>query len=247
MKFRTQTISLCYNPPAVIEASIDQFYATTVVETQHLLVDQCWPLEREAMEAVFQRLSQKYGCEVLRPGKNLGLARGFNWALSERPFPRNGMVIGYDPDSWPVTFAWDHAMCEEFVRRPDTAWFSLWHPHAERELLQERRGTVDPSNPFIVTATSAVMNSVCGFRRGWLEDCGGLYEANNFYGGLESHMWQRLVDHKMKWIFLRDFHEDFWPKPELLDTRYRDYKWLTTHGGEKQVEFPEWLKLKGYL
>ena len=245
MSFQTLTISMAYNRPQIIRSSIDQFYKTTEVPTTHLIVDQCWPLEREEMEHVFKYMSQTYGCKILRPGKNLGLAKGFNWALEQESFPDNGGVIGYDPDSWPVSPGWDLAMCHKFVSHPSVAWFSLWHPHAERELLTEKRG--ERQEDGTVRVTSAVMNSVCMFRRGWLRACGGLYEANALYGGLEVHMWKRLQDHKQGWLFLPDYREDFWPWPEMIDTRYREWKWATTHGGEPQIEFGRWLQLKGFL
>lgn len=244
MSYRTLTISLVYNRPEIVEKSIEQFYRTTLVPTTHVLVDQCWPLEREKMEHVFQRLSERHGCQILRPGKNLGLARGFNWALDQVPFPDNGAVIGYDPDSWPVTQGWDLALCQAFDKYSEAAWFSLWHPHAERELLAEKRGHVDESDPSIVWADRAVMNSVCAFHRGWLAKVGGLRELNPRYGGLEVHTWPRLVEAKRRWLFLRDFREEFWPWPEMVDLNYRLWKIATTQGGEVQIDFADWIKKK---
>ena len=245
--YRTLTISMAYGPPKIIQTSIAQFYRTTQVPTEHLIVDQCWPLDREEMEHVFGYLAREYGCKVVRPGRNLGLAKGFNWALEQVPFPDNGGVIGYDPDSWPVTPGWDRAMCDAFVRYPWASWFSLWHPHAERELLAEGRGQVLENDASLVKAKSAVMNSVCMFRRGWLRACGGLYEAHHYYGGLEVHMWPKLVEHKTQWLFLKNYREEFWPYPEMIDVNYRAWKWATCHLGEKQIEFGEWLKLKGLI
>lgn len=235
------TISMCYNRPEIILRSIQQYYKTKhpSVNTEHVLVDAHWPLERERMLGVFQFLKDSYGCRVIDPGKNLGLCGNFNYALEQVPFPDNGGVIGYDPDSWPIDFGWDMAMCEKFEKHPDVAWISLFHPQAKSELIDQKRGTEDGD---IVWVNGPVMNSVCMFRKGWLRKCGGLLEMQPFYGGLEVHTWRRLREQQAKWIFLKNYREGHWPYPELVDKQYQQWKWVTNHGGEKQTDFAEWIK-----
>lgn len=242
-RYKVWAVSLCYNDFEVIGMSLRQYRATSSpqVETVHVLVDQHWPLGGDSRASKLRGLAESMGGLYLDPGANLGLARGFNWAVSQLPIPDNAMIVGYDPDSWPVDFGWDEAMCDLFVARPDVAWFSLWHPHAQRELLEENRG--EDLGDGTVRAKSAVMNSVCGWRKKWFREVGGLHEVNEKYGGLESHTFPRLGN--WKWIFLKNFREDYWPKPEILNGDYRTWKWATTHGGEKQIDFGDWLILKG--
>lgn len=238
------TISLCYNQPDVIYNSVRRYYETTTQPTRHILFDAQWPLERTKMDNVLKTLHADYGCEIHNIGQNMGLARNFNHCLSLIDLDSTELVVAYDPDSWPMERGWDQAMLDVIRSRANAAWISLWHPHAQRELLGENRGAAEGN---LVWATSAVMNSVSGFRPSWLKACGGLYEINPFYGGVESNTWDRLAEHGMRWVFLRDYTEVFWPKPELLNSEYRDYKFQTTHGGKKQVEFSEWLRAKGLL
>ena len=240
MKYKVWAISLLYNDPAIIIKSIQQYKKTSdqnMVQTQHVFVWQHWPL---GGKGELQFLAEELGAIWLDAGENLGLHRGFNYALDNIQIPDNAGVIGYDPDSWPVDYGWDRAMCEFFVSDPKSAWISLWHPHAERELITEGRGLVLKENPKVVQVKSPVMNSVCMFRKGWLRECGGIHEVNPYYGGLEVHTWNRLKD--WKWLFLKDYREDYWPNPEMVNPLYREWKWVTTHGKEKQIEFGEWLK-----
>lgn len=246
--FKVWAVSLCFNKPEVIRQSLRQYRATSSpdVETVHVLVDQHWPLDQPKTSQELRSLADELGGLYLRPERNLGLARGFNWAVNQLPIPDNAGIIGYDPDSWPVDPCWDLAMCDAFVRFPEAAWFSLWHPHAERELIADRRAKeIFPGTLYEVT--SPVMNSVCMIRKKWFREVGGFHEENPLYGGLEIHMWRRLEQSKAKWIFLRNYREAFWPNPEILDTRYRDWKWATTHGREPQIPFGDWLKKRGLV
>ncbi len=243
MRHKVWAIHLCYNEPEIIERSIQQYIATSSpeIETIHVFVDQHWPLFYASFAKSIRALASEIpGSIVLDPGKNLGLHEGFNWALSQLPIPDNAGVIGYDPDSWPVTPGWDLAMCRTFVRDSKAAWISLWHPHAQRELIEEGKGLL---LGYEVLVKRPVMNSVCMFRMEWLRKCGGLTEQLPYYGGLEIHQWARLEG--WKWIFLCGFVEDFWPWPDMVNVNYREWKWATTHGREQQIEFGAWLRKKG--
>lgn len=245
-RYKVWAITLCYNEPSVIETSIRQYRATSRddVETVHVLVDQSWPVgDALGRAARLKALASEVNGVYLDPGRNLGLAKGFNWAAAQFPIPDNAMLIGYDGDSWPVTPGWDGAMADLFVQRLDVAWFTLWHPHADRELLAERRGT--DLGDGTVQVNSPCINSVCGWRMGWFRKSGGIQELQPFYGGLEVHTFKKLEG--WKWIFLKNFREDYWPYPEMLNPHYRTWKHVTNHGGEKQIEFGDWLKLKGLV
>lgn len=227
----------------IVADSIAQYYRTKSkeVETVHVLLDQHWPLEREKTREHLQAIAKQYGCLYIDSGRNRGLHEGFNYALSQLTIPDNAMVIGYDPDSYPVTIGWDMAMCEVFVADPRIQWLSLWHQHATRQLLHEGAGMhLEMIHGHRVRQVSrAVMNSVCGFRMGWLRRIGGLYEVLPKYGGLEVHMWPKIDG---RWVFLEDFQE----QPALYDRMnplYKEWKWRTAHLGEPQIDFGEWLKL----
>lgn len=240
------TITLCFTDPDIIHDSLAQYRATASpqVETVHVLVNQHWPIGKETNAAELEKIARKFGCLLLDPGRNLGLHDGFNWAWRKQNIPDNAMVIGYDPDSWPVTPGWDQAMCDVFVSDPSVAWLSLWHIHAEREVIEDRRGGAIEvlGGHRVVPLKRPAINSICGFRQGWLRQVGGLWEGNAFYGGLEVGMWEKLGQNR--WVFLRDFRE----ANELYDRMnplYKEYKWKHAQTREWPGDFESFLKSKG--
>lgn len=231
MSFKVWTITLCFNDPDIIADSLKQYYATKspLVRTRHLLVDQHWPIGKNAARRALEALARDYNAVLLDPGRNLGLHEGFNFALRSEPIPGNAGVIGYDPDSWPLTEGWDLGMCQVFVADPSINWISLWHEHAYRQLIQEgaAHAIVETLNSVDVqTIKRPVMNSVCMFRAGWLQQVGGLWEGNSHYGGLEVCMWEKIKPGR--WVFLPGFREDL-RLHARVNPLYREYKWRHAH------------------
>jgi hypothetical protein len=134
------SISLCFMDAEIIHDSIEQYYKTKhpEVETNHILVDQHWPINYSKQKRALELIAKKFGCQLLDPGKNLGLHEGFNWAWRQQAIPDNAMVIGYDPDSWPLDDGWDMAMAKAFVGSERIEWLSLWHTHCERQVFERR-------------------------------------------------------------------------------------------------------------
>jgi hypothetical protein len=248
MSYTVWTISLCYNDPDIIEESMRRLIETTSrdVNNNIVMVDQHWPIDRENTRDKLIRIADDVGATLLDPGKNLGLHGGFNWALFSQAIPDNAMVIGYDPDSYPDTPGWDKAMCDLFVADEKIVWMSLWHPHATRELITEKK-----SKPFerisghrIREVSAPVINSVCGFRMGFLRATVGLTEPSKFYGGLECAMWESVKKHG-RWVFLEDYVERLWFH-DRVNPDYRDWKWEHAHRGYP-YDFSHYLSERGKL
>lgn len=239
------TISMCYNDEEIIHESIEQCYATKdpTVETVHCLVDAHWPIDYPKFRRRIEQIAAKFGCVLVDPGRNLGLHGNFNFAWSRFAIPPNAGVIGYDPDSWPITPGWDRAMGEVFDANSKIAWLSLWHPQASRELIQEGRSqrTEVLAGKKIHYLARPALNSICMFRQAYLSQTGGIIEKTPYYGGLEIHMWEHLKASNWEWVFLEEFKEalHFLEKQNPL---YRHWKYATTHLGQPQIEFGEWLK-----
>lgn len=232
--YKVWTISLCYTDADIIRDSLKRLQETRTpekVDMQIVMIDQHWPINYETHRKELEIISAENNAILLDPGKNLGLHDGFNWALEQLPIPDNAMVIGYDPDSHPDTVGWDKAMCDVFVADSKVMWLSLWHQHSTRELIEEGKGSrpMQTGGHWIRQLTRAAMNSVSGFRRGWLRQVGGLKEPSRWYGGLEVAMWGAVVNHG-KWVFLQDFKESpvFYDRMNPL---YRTWKWRHAHEG----------------
>jgi hypothetical protein len=246
---KTWTISLCHNDTDIIADSLEQRRKTIdpAVEDRLLMVDQHWPIDYPKTRANLEAIARDHGATLLDPGKNLGLHHGFNWALEQVGIPDNAMVVGYDPDSWPLTPGWNMAMCRAFVADPRVVWLSLWHTHSERELNAETKGLGSEilDGVRVRELRVAAMNSICGFRRGWLRAVGGLREPSLLYGGLEICMWDEVKKHG-RWVFLEDYREDL-RMHDRVNPLYKEWKWDHAHRGVFHGSFEEWLRSKGKL
>lgn len=242
------TLSTAYNEAWIIRESIERYYDTKHpdVETVHIMTDAHWPIDYPNWRKEIERLCAKFGILLFDPGSNLGLHGNFNFAWNKLAIPDNAMVIGYDPDSWPDTKHWDKAMGDIFNERPKVGWLSLWHPHSSREIDEEGKKIRDEviAGHRVAVLQRPCMNSVCGFRQGWLRKIGGLFEQNHYYGGLECDMWAKLTDNQMEWVFLRDFTESL-PFVDRQNMLYRDWKWNYAHLKTTKDDFGTWLKKKG--
>lgn len=220
-------ITLCHQKIDIVRKSMERFYESKNphCSVHHILVDQCYPLpNRFQNRDSLREIAQHYGATLLCPGQNLGLHRGWNWAMNQFQYSDDDIWIGYDPDSWPITPGWDMALVTAIAFGGDVGWVSLLNKPAtwqvpqqgykERPIAQLRAWQVD----------RPAVNSICAWRGDFLRRSGGLSEPMAFYGHLESAMWLHLSNMNLKWVFLPDWTEDERLKDEE-DRAYKLYKW----------------------
>ena len=229
-------ITLAFANEAILERSIEAFHTTRNPDLRidrHVIVDQHYPLRYEVVRACLDRLAVRFPTiEIVDPGRNLGLHDGFNWALKALDPHDDDIVIGYDGDSLPIKPGWDMALVRALsARRRDQlgsiVWSSLANPRtiADIKLRGYDRVKVDGYLELWLTRT-AITNSVCAWRVGWLRKVGWLQEPKAFYGHLESTMWGKLAGNR--WAVIPD-----WPESDELrklhDRLYVIYKWRHSH------------------
>lgn len=237
-------VTLCYCSPEILARGLEAYYRTRnpSLSFRHVLVDQHFPLEENLCSAAVRSEGEKYGCLVIDPGRNLGLHRGFNWAIEQvGPAPED-VVIGYDPDSNPVSHGWDMALVTALGAEEKNAWASLMSPRACPELVQ--RGYTEVTYHGYLTCwvtKKPVVNSICAWRASFLRKIGGLSAPNNWYGGIEASMWDQMHGHKLQWVFTRDWWEDDTNR-SVTDYRYVWYKWKHGHLREWPGDFKSYLE-----
>lgn len=241
-------ITLCHNAPDVVEESIEQFYRTVMFKPEaHGLLDAYWPLDKSGTSDVIDRMCEKHGCLKFDAGKNIGLHHGFNYVFEQMKIPRDAIVIGYDPDSYPTTPDWDRGMRDVFEADSKMAWLGLWHAHCERELKAECRAIkTEIGGQVVWVAHTPCLTSISAFNSNFLHNCGGLDEPSPFYGGLECQMFPKIQAYGLKQGFLEDYKEHPGGIFEI-NPHYTKWKYQTTHGGELQIPFPDWLKKEGII
>jgi GT2 family glycosyltransferase len=236
-------ITLCFNRPDIIRESLEAFYRTKNPSTQikHILVDQHYPLpDKKSVHFQIYRMAQEFGCVYLNPGRNLGLHKGFNWACKEMKMTADDIVIGYDGDSNPISPGWDMALVTA-LSNPDIAWSSLMNPRSKKELLERGYDEITVGGHLKVWITkNAVVNSVCAWRYSFLQASGGLQEPSEYYGHLESTMWQYLIKQKKKWAFTPGWEENDY-KRNQADWQFTHYKWCYAHLKSWTGDFDSYL------
>lgn len=236
-------ITMAFMPERMVRRSLAAHASTRnpALAYPHYLLDQHYPIEKLSNRAALRHLAAEYGLEVLDAGRNLGLHDGFNWALQQIAPHDDDIVIAYDPDSIPTATGWDLALVRALEGSSGVnVWSSLMNPRSLADLTERGYdvGTVDGYLKTWATRT-AVTNSVCAWRVGWLRKVGFLQEARPWYGHLESVMWSKLGG--KRWVFLPG-----WPESDELrdehDISYVHYKWAHSHLKSWDGDFESWLK-----
>jgi GT2 family glycosyltransferase len=229
-------ITLAFCNPEIISRSIAQFYATknpSLEIEKHMIVDQHYPLDYPSVKKKLHELEKNYPVIVVDPGKNLGLHGGFNWALTQlKPGP-DDIIIGYDGDSYPISSGWDMALTRAILSpRSDGHGQVVWSTLGNTRSISDARlrgydrvmadGFIE-----LMLVHAAVTNSICAWRYDWLESVGFLDEPLDFYGHLETCMWQKLQKGK-RWAVLTQWMESDELR-DLHDRQYVAYKWFYAH------------------
>lgn len=240
---RVYVITLGFVPSRIWEKSLDQFYKlkNPDIKIEHLFVDQHYPLNEDINRRDLWEINCSYGITTLDPQKNLGLHEGFNYALKRIPLQREDIVVGYDPDSFPISEGFLGAMVHPFALDPFIGWVSLMNERAKPELI-DRGYTLKKKGHLNLWYThKPVVNSICAWRASFLLDVGGLHEPNPWYGHLETEMWDRLKSKKLEWAFTQDWWEDDRLR-NLQDEEYKNWKWYFSHCKYIDYDFKTYIK-----
>lgn len=242
-------ITLAFCHPEILKLSMRAFYKTRNHDLSldgHFIVDQHYPLHGQKIFEELKMQTLINGQTILDPGRNLGLHVGFNWALSQIKPNREDIIIGYDADSLPLSRGWDMALVRAIeAKRSDghgeVVWASLGNPRTLSDLYA--RGydpvTADGYLRLFLTRT-AITNSICAWRYGWLQDVGFLDEPRAFYGHLEAAMWGKLRPGK-RWAVLPDWTEGDALR-DMHDRAYIVYKWRHSHLNDWPGDFESFVK-----
>ena len=238
---RLITITLGFAPSRIWAQSLRAHFCTKSLQTEHFFIDQHYPIDETMNRQRLRELCHTYGVKVLDPGENLGLAKGFNWALQQIGVKDEDIVIAYDPDVHPLTPGWDSALVDVLRWKDDVVWASVCSDQMEADILSKPHRQHKIARHDVLQVRAPVMNSICAWKGKFLNAAGGLSEPNAFYGGLECSMWNILEKNDWKWVFLRNFREDpaiHWQQ----DDQYRKYKWEHAHLQKWKGDFKSFLE-----
>lgn len=242
-------VTLVFNPVKTMRASfkrVDETIGLRKEDYTRVFVDNHWPVDREAvLELLTER--ETIGDTVLRPDKNLGLAGGFNYAFKEMNMQKSDTIFLVDPDNFPKEHGWGYAY-KKVLENPKVGWVTVMSTNAFNDMSPKphTEEVIEGYNCYVLGAP--IINSMCALKGEFILKFGA-NEYNPYYGSFECNMWGFLKSENLEWVFLKDFTEEsiLDIDPTMIDENYKMYKWQTTHGGEKQIEYKEWLKLHGKI
>jgi hypothetical protein len=239
-------ITLGFMPARIIERSLRAYSSTRnpVLPYRHVIVDHHYPVDKERNRVELRAVCDALGAEYLDPGRNLGLHGGINWALTQLAPADDDIIIGYDGDSLPISDGWDMALVRAIHGGRNVVWSSLMNPRSEADLRARGfdRSLADGYIELHLTRT-AVVNSICAWRFGWLRSVGFLDEPLQWYGHLEAAMWAKLRATGKQWAFLPGWRETD-DLRDMHDRAYVVYKWHYSHLRDTTLDFESWLTTK---
>lgn len=238
------TITVGHVPSRIWGKSIERYHKTKHggLEYKHVFLDNLYAINKEKNSKENKIICESSGVEYVCDGSNLGNANGFNYVtryLNQRyTLNDNDILIGYDPDSTPVSNGWDMALVTTFLDQ-STGWATLY----AQWLVNQFKYTERKINQVRVHEThQAIMNSICAIRYSFFRDAGGFSEVTNGYGGLEVKMWPHFARLNKKWVFTADYWEDH-EFHHLQDEEYKRFKWYKGHTGQCTGTFEDYVNI----
>lgn len=239
------TITLGYVPSRIWKQSADRYVESRHggLTYEHIFLDQHYPLNKKTNAQELREINEQHNIKTLDAGKNLGLHEGFNYCLKQIPLKSEDVVIGYDPDSYPVTPGWDMALITAMLDKK-IGWASLMAPWLDEPMKTRSIKKRFVNQVEVWIQPDPIMNSICSWQADYLLKVGGLYEKLHWYGGLEVWQWESLVKNNLQWAFLPGWREDHrlhWQQDEL----YKVWKWRYAAEHQTQDDFETWLGKNG--
>lgn len=236
-----KVISLAFMNSDIIEKSFDRLYETKNPDLpiDHHVLFQHYPINKEENLRKLQDICRKHNIVLHDAGRNLGLHEGFNFLFRKLNPDPSEIVIGYDPDSYPIGVGWDLALVRAIDGSTDTVWASLMNPRSRGELTERGYDKEIVDGYLHVWKTKhAVANSVCAFKYDWLLKV-GFTEPRPFYGHFESEMFNKLKG--KRWAFVCGWTESDHLR-DLHDRPYVEWKWAHAHLKTFDGDFKSWLE-----
>jgi GT2 family glycosyltransferase len=235
-------VSIAFAPARVIIECYKQVYKTIGnIQFEHYVLNNHYPDQEKFTDDVVKILCKHRNIKYFDLGENVGLSAGYNHLLNNIDLQDDDIVIGVDPDTWPVTQGWGEALVK-VLSEPNTTigWASLFTQHTQREFNERGYTKLIINGINCNKVNQAMLNSICAWKGKMLKEMKGLHEPRKFYGGFESMSYPIIKNLGFDWVFLPDYSEEF---NDLVkaDKFYTVYKYDYVHG-KTSLSFAEWLE-----
>ncbi len=212
---------------------------------KHVILGNHYPVDKKYNQWKIQELAKHYGCIYIDSLYDRGLHQSLNYALAILDIQPTDIFIGCDSDDRPSHGAFQ-ALRTVMIHDPSIAVLGLnfW----VLPMKQEKEGRPWPESTIaghrVWTHPGAEMFNVVSFNMKLIQEIGGFYQPNAYYGGIEIALYREWSKRQMKLCYLIDHsaeavqvnRED----PLLYDKSYG--QWKIDHATKGfSGSFEEWV------
>ncbi len=233
----------------MLESCLDNLYLETkkIADVdEHVILLNHYPIDKEENNKQIKYLANKYNCTLIDSGSDLGLHKSLNNACKILNIQDDDTLIVCDPDDRPTpNFAKPFKDVIDADKSIAVLGCNFW-------VIEDRfkEGKLTESviaGHRVWTHKNIEMYNLAAYNYSFIRSIGGFNEPLPYYGGLECYLYSKFNGLKM--AYLADVRSDNVKLDEkdtrLFDPRYRAWKTRSTHGGEEQIAFEDWLKKHG--
>src|SRR6266853_5194619 len=116
-------VSLAFAPARIMIESMRQVYETIGnIKYEHLLLNNHYPIDKKRNDKLLMTLLASYDCTLYDLESNVVLSAGYNFLIEKCNLQDEDIVLGIDPDVWPLTPGWGEALVKVLLADPTVGW-----------------------------------------------------------------------------------------------------------------------------
>lgn len=240
-------LTLGFVSAGTFESTMKHLYEGNFLEKprDHYFLYQHYPLKKEETKQRQLRVCEKYNIHWYDAGYDRGLHKGMNYLFELVNPDDDDVIIGFDPDEWPISPGFDQALED-----------ALTDPKYPDIVLAYLKNSTFPPMPYAdvvggraahIFSDSIAAVNVAAFKAGWFRAIGGWWQPTTHWGYLEVHVNSKIKETNKRRCILRDVRcltRDLPPEFVPQSPIYGEYKGCQANWTSKE-SFEEWLNKRG--
>lgn len=210
---------------------------------KHVIIDDHYPIKKEATSQAIQALAISYGCIYIRTPKNLGLHHALNHAMRTLSVSDDDFYVNCDADDRPAPGTFQ-AMKQVMLADPTIAVLGCSFANIrDQKFFAEGREVI--AGHTVAIHPNVEMWNVSAINMRFLKAIGGNFsEPYPYYGGIESYLYSKYRMMGLRLAYLVDYSSDCKAVSEgLVDREFQEFKRAHVNGpAAYPFNFEQFLK-----
>ena len=180
-------ITSCFCKTSLLEDCLQHLYQDFPKDTQHILIDDHYPLHTQVDRLKIRMLAMKYGTRFIETPKNLGLHHAINYVTGVIGLKQEDIIILHDADDRASPGALQALV--DVIQEPQIAVIGMMFEQIRNNFNSNGYEETTIHGHRVWLHKSVDMWNIAAYRYEWIESIGGFNEAFAYYGGLESYLY----------------------------------------------------------